>query len=159
MAGAPEAAQEVVQQVLDTSPEVVAISELVAECTVPMAREIVKNQWQECSEVQVQEVLEVLVVQVEQVVHLAAVARMDQGAKEPGRRAQEVLAVHQAEVHVDQGYDDDQVVFHQEVHRVMALVSVSLEQVLQKRAEQHPSLHVSPEAVLFHQNQCRRGGQ
>ena len=159
MAGAPEAAQEVIQLVLDTLPEVVAILELLEQVVVPMARETEKNQWPGCPTVQVLEVLEVLAVQEEQVVHLACEARMDQGAKELGQEALEVLAVHREEVHVDQGHDDVQVAFHQEVHRVMAQVSVSLEQVLQKRVEQHPSLCVSPEAALFHQNHYRRGGQ
>ena len=49
MAVAPEAAQEVIQLVLDALLEVVAISELVEEYTVPMAREIWKSQWSVCS--------------------------------------------------------------------------------------------------------------
>ena len=159
MAEAPEEALEVIQRVLDSQPEVDAISELVEVCKVPMAKEIWKNQWSVCSLVLVLEVLEDLVVLAVQVEHLAAVARKDPNAKAQDQGVLAALVVHQAVVHVDQGYDDVQVVFHLEVHRVMALMSVNLERILQRRVEQHPSCYESPEAVLSHQNQYRRGGQ
>ena len=147
MAEAPEADPGVIPSELDTPPEVNAIAELDLECAVPRAKEILKNQWSVCSSAPVQVVQEASVAQEGQVEHLAVVARMDQSAKEPDREVQAVLAVHPAAVHVDQGYDDVQVVSHQEVHRMVVFSEVSLERILQRQVEQRPSCYVSPEVA------------
>ena len=84
---------------------------------------------------------------------------MDQSAKALDRMVQAVLAVSQVVAPVDQGCDDAQMVFHQEVHQVMAQFLVSLERILQRSVEQHPSYYVSPEAEPLHQNQYLREEQ